>query len=862
MPHIFPRRFLRTRDVLDPTYFNEDFHPVYDVLQGRLDRTNFNAGNLKTNLRPHPDSATPQPTGPSVAEGAYFKTHVSQIESRVEFWHQNKAGSARTPPNFVRLDGATFRDYFDFDGANPNAYPSIVPNHGAWSAVKNANLSDSQKLTFTTGHSKIWVSAYAQYIWQGFFEYKKPWIPGLRFRGADLEAPEANDTWYEEHGTSHLAIKERMVLNRLGPSPTHESLPSLHTENKTENIEIYDEEFSYPLNENSKWTSSTSREIDEPHKHGYHHISKGFLPCLVQFAIRLDGKIIEETITGKRLPYEESPHGLKVSDGIRTKEEDEIEKEEWENVLGAGVDPESIRFVEQITGQRSWGVTSTLGESKDSRPGQKIKSSRAVSYGPEVMPTRLGAVVEVQPGEHTIELCVRRLQRKKGKFKKGDFVGVFSRRLVAFDLPIHPSRTPTDNLGSSSSSPYYFDPLERIPSFKTETEVTGKNVKDVREVLSNTINTIPDSALNDEVLTNKYLPSKVVYSETSTIVPGLTVNQFTGVFESDNDASTSEAIFPGYKHGDTLANNVVPRHTNGWRTTDGSSLLSTSRLGWLQLQKNDGFNKLSITPPASEQVLRPHEQLILMMDVELRSIQPLYSDDALNVLNMMNKYTDGVKLRKYARDYLPYCLAERYLDLFAFFAIGYKEDGSWIVSTDSAPSVVNSFNWLNRSALFDASSKMVNLPMKRLGKKNYWDMDPGWRDVGRIDEFFEDDPDDSFYIGPTTGIGGNLVQSNLGINIPIMTVIENTGTTDRVITEFGGFTCTMCPSIWTKGYSPSNPREVTVTLGIIPGESSDSSTVSTPFERQWASPVGGRDILQGVRVDFGNARLTAIKVQK
>ena len=49
MPHIFPRRFLRTRDVLDPSDFNEDFHPVYDTLQGRLDRTNFNAADLKAN---------------------------------------------------------------------------------------------------------------------------------------------------------------------------------------------------------------------------------------------------------------------------------------------------------------------------------------------------------------------------------------------------------------------------------------------------------------------------------------------------------------------------------------------------------------------------------------------------------------------------------------------------------------------------------------------------------------------------------------------------------------------------------------------------------------------------------------------
>ena len=67
MPHIFPRRFLRTRDILSPKDFNDDLHPVADALAGRLDRTNFNAGALKSNLRPHPDSATPESSGPSVA---------------------------------------------------------------------------------------------------------------------------------------------------------------------------------------------------------------------------------------------------------------------------------------------------------------------------------------------------------------------------------------------------------------------------------------------------------------------------------------------------------------------------------------------------------------------------------------------------------------------------------------------------------------------------------------------------------------------------------------------------------------------------------------------------------------------------
>ena len=222
MPHIFPRRFLRTRDVLDPAELNDDIHPVYDLMNGRLDRMNFNAGNLKTNLRNHPDSvdADSSTDGACVAEGAYFNTHVSQIESRYDFYQKEGVDSGRHPPNFVEPDGSTFRSWMDFTGSGTHAYPSIVPNHGAWSAVQNADLTGAQKLTFTTGQSKIWVSAYAQYIWQGFFEEKKPWINGSRrFGGSELiDAPGYYATWLGHATAANLPAKERVVLNNAGPS--------------------------------------------------------------------------------------------------------------------------------------------------------------------------------------------------------------------------------------------------------------------------------------------------------------------------------------------------------------------------------------------------------------------------------------------------------------------------------------------------------------------------------------------------------------------------------------------------------------------------------------------------------------------
>ena len=53
MPFIFPKRFLRPRDVLDPYEFNQDKEPIQELLDGELDRHNFNAERLKALLPPH-----------------------------------------------------------------------------------------------------------------------------------------------------------------------------------------------------------------------------------------------------------------------------------------------------------------------------------------------------------------------------------------------------------------------------------------------------------------------------------------------------------------------------------------------------------------------------------------------------------------------------------------------------------------------------------------------------------------------------------------------------------------------------------------------------------------------------------------
>ena len=333
MPHSFPRRFLRTRDILDPREFNDDIQPAQQLVTGNLDRTNFDAEDFKANLRPHPKSEDPEPTGPCVATGAYFNVYTSQVESKLPLYLRSSSTDAdfgeyisRNPPNFVQLDGGTFRRAYTED--NTDAKPFIIPNNGAWAAVENADLSAAEQITFSSGSTKVWITAYAQYIWQGFYEYKSPYVSGTkRFAyNENVTTPDVGTTFgntWSAHHHNNLALAEQRALNRFYPSPTWEALPTAETPNNIANLETSNASYAWPLNE----AESAQHERRRLNRQGYHHISQGFEPCMVQFALRVDGKIIEETITGKHLPFEESSHAINITDSPPVKTASEEAKE-------------------------------------------------------------------------------------------------------------------------------------------------------------------------------------------------------------------------------------------------------------------------------------------------------------------------------------------------------------------------------------------------------------------------------------------------------------------------------------------------------------------------------------------------------
>ena len=880
MPHIFPRRFLRTRDILDPTDFNEDLQPAHDLLAGKLDRHNFAASTIdgiSARIRPGPDSLEPFEEGPHVAEGAYFNIHTSLVEAKVPLYATSSYAN-RNPPNFVELSGSPFR--LDHAGTNTDAKPFIVPNNGAWTAVENADLTAAEQITFTSGQTKLWVSAYAQYAWQGFYEYKPPYISGTkRFAGDEhVTTPDVGTTkafsWEAKFGPEKLALAEQRSLNKFGPAKEWECLTSPQDPNNSDNIVTTDASYAWPLNE----SETAAQERRDPNRQGYHHISQGFEPCMVQFALRVDGKIIEETITGKNLPFEKSSHALVVTDSVPIKSDEDKLAELLEKLdLNADGDLDKDDYwLSVITGQRSMhSQTNLLPDSGDVAPGQKLRASRAVSCGPEVLPIRIGAVVSLEPGNHTVELVVRRLERQKGKFSTGDYVGVFSRRMLAFECPIQPIRQSNSDSGGASGLEY----LDRFetPGFLSEDLLTDRNVSDPRERLAGQINSITGDDLRSHSLSNQYLPSKVQFSESVSLESLFKLDPYTGEYLNPSLYSSTSAVAP--IDGDLeLGDNILPDRHDGWFDIESKGY-TTETVGWYKINNGDSPPlEIIDSAPGNYMALKPGERLVIFMDLELRSIIPIYSDAAeagRKMLLTAGPDADNLVLRDYNK-FVQYMLAERYLDLFALVAVGFKQDGGWNISRHGKPAIVNNFNWVNRGPLFTAYDNDIPMYTKGTKDRHWWDADLGlntgstsrwggrswyecWRNTN-IEEVvpgttaeIEKRPQEEF---AHDGRGDRLFTSNLGINIPIMQVIENNLDTTRNITEVAGFLSSYVPDVWQRGPGPGSPR----TVALI--DDTGSITGSDEVDCQWASPAWGRDMLKGIRVRWGQGRLTVIKLAR
>lgn len=200
---------------------------------------------------------------------------------------------------------------------------------------------------------------------------------------------------------------------------------------------------------------------------GLHHISNGFFGSRAQFAIRVDGRVIEWTITGKRDIFSRTPFGVKP---VVT------------NKVAASTEESNL-------------------------PGSRVPDTRAVSPGPEVLPIRLGTIFPVEPGTHKIEIVARRLPTRKGVDQRPeDVIGVHSRELHIIEMPIHAVQSTVSEV--SDRETFVFDAEDEV-----QQGTLGRTVENLADEISD----LREGNIRREALFNSHLPSKVVSVKQSTI---------------------------------------------------------------------------------------------------------------------------------------------------------------------------------------------------------------------------------------------------------------------------------------------------------------------------------------------------------
>ena len=839
MPFIFPKRFLRSRDILDPAEFNQDTEPVQELLDGELDRHNFNATDLKANVFRHESLIDTSDYNAAVGESAYYDVYSTAVECSTIFEHGKAKVSPvintdRKTPNFVKPDGGTFRD--SRAGSDADGYPSIVPNTGAWSAVKDGDLTDAMKLTVTTGQASLYINAYVQYVWQGFYEYKKPWA---------YEGPSEDTTNYGWAGTygPDLATAEQASLNLYGPDSEYlawafedhrnpaisgydyalgDFLDADYGFDTTMVPQQYDASYAFALNE-----IQADDEARTPQLGGYHHISRGFLPALVQFAIRIDGKVVDSTITGKSFSFEESAHGLRVDDSPKFE-------------LGG----DSDGYEKYVFGQRSAGQAMNYDADRAGRPGQKIRSSRASACGPEVLPIRLGGVIPVSPGTHTIEIVARRLLRKRQKFEYGDFVGVFSRRLSVMSLPIYAPQLDSELVASPVVT----------KSLQSEDLISVGQESYKLTTLENRVNSLQPSDIKRRSLPNTHLPSKVKFWQSTGIDPDFSVGRYRECLSS----TVIKSRFPGFKNT-TYLDKVTSKNSSWFRDyEDTLSDGSWGGAGWQKLYDED--RELSIASTSSLKITED-EKVIIFADIEVRGLHPVLQGNVQSLIKAVESETmSATKANWKIANYIGFSQADKYLDLFALFNIGYRTGSdpkaNWIIGSKHAPATINSSAWANRKEQYVSQFAKGSSFITGAGDSSH---DYGLT-VPKI---------------PVDTRGNATAPNNLGITIPLMLTLDYSDFASAAlaeITEIAVFGCTTFPSDWDEDEGTGGDIVDDVrTIGDHVIKNGSPLTGDDVYywegadkiqNNQWASPHGGRKLLGGLRAHIGRCRLTVMKVYK
>ena len=192
-----------------------------------------------------------------------------------------------------------------------------------------------------------------------------------------------------------------------------------------------------------------------PAPYSQHAFGSQTIGANIQFALRLDGNIVPETVTGM----------------------DEV-------IYRASVPLKP-------TLQRS--ATSTLPGPHD------LRGHQIVALGPPCLPIRISACLPVQAGDHTVELVVRRvpvvLDAETKNYKEKDYVYVYHRQIFVADL----KSFPVDSVGATDIS---------VPAFEEEVTLTQATVYTQRvQPLIAGYNAVAEGNLQRGALMHYHLPT-------------------------------------------------------------------------------------------------------------------------------------------------------------------------------------------------------------------------------------------------------------------------------------------------------------------------------------------------------------------
>lgn len=238
----------------------------------------------------------------------------------------------------------------------------------------------------------------------------------------------------------------------------------------------------------------------------------------VQFAIRVNGRVLEWTVTGSQTPHQQANVPLKPR-------------------------------VQRSSGSQFPG------------PAHNRVHVRS-SMGPEALPLRIGSVFEVPGGDNTIEIVARREHdllhaRDFGGRSAGNVISLFNRQLLVVDYPAWPGRST------------HVDAVE-VRGIENEEVLTSVGLNDERlQPLVAQINDIRSGALAPAALRYEHFESPVIKHGRNTLTPG-SAYEHRNIYPGDDSEDVTFSYTDMNEQGwCMLANRTyVSTGVSNWETND------------------------------------------------------------------------------------------------------------------------------------------------------------------------------------------------------------------------------------------------------------------------------------------------------